>query len=263
MKLAFWRKDKTPSKTWTIRPATYSAPSLPDSTYESGAKYVEGLRNLNAASGLKLNHEKVLKQARIAYHDSTIAKSIVDRYAMLGIGSGLFLEAAPQAELLRRSPEELVEWALDVQRRFHLWAIDKNSDVSESMTFYQLQNFFMRNQHRDGEYFGRLHYINGELKFGTFDPTQLEEGIENGIRFDYGVHRNEFGAIDKYRIRVSDQKVVIFPKYTNNKKPLIIHGFMPDYSGQVRGISQIAHILQECKLLADYQIFELSFKTNF
>lgn len=262
MKLAFWKKDipQTPKKRWTIQqrgPAVSTSYPNTGNTYESGAKYVEGLRHLNAASGLKLDTEKVLKQARIAYHDSTIAKSIVDRYAMLGIGSGLFLEAAPQAELLNRSPEQLVEWSLDVQRRFHLWAKSKDSDISESMTFYQLQNFFMKSQHRDGEYFGRIHYINGEIKIGTFDPTQLEEGITDGVRFDNGVHRNEYGAIDKYRIRVSDKKVAIFPKYTSRNKPLIIHGFMPDYSGQVRGLSQIAHLLQECKLLADYQIFEL------
>jgi len=262
MKFAFWKKDKieTPKKRWYVgprRPAVSSAYINTGNTYDSGAKYIDGLKQLTAASGLKLNHEKILKQARIAYHDSTIAKSIVDRYAMMGIGSGLFLEALPQAELLKRSADSLVDWSLDVQRRFHLWAISKDSDITESMTFYQLQNFCMRNQQRDGEYFGRIHYIDGEIRFGVFDPTQVEEGVENGTRFDYGVHRNANGAIDKYRIRVGDNKVAIFPKYTGNGKPLIIHGFMPDYAGQVRGISQIAHLLQEFRLLADYQIFEL------
>jgi lambda family phage portal protein len=263
MNLKFWqrKKSETIQKRWEIRQAAPTSvhSSYPNTgnSFDSGAKYMDGLRLLNAASGLKLNHEKVLKQARIAYHDSSMAKSIVDRYAMLGIGSGLFLEAAPQAEFLGRSPEELAEWSYDVQRRFHLWARDKNSDITEELTFYQLQNFYMRSQQRDGEYFCRMHYKDGEVKYGTFDPTQLEEGVEGQTRFDCGVHRNQYGAIDKYRIRVSDQKVVIFPKYTSNGKILIIHGFMPDYSGQVRGISQIAHILQECKLLSDYQIFEL------
>lgn len=251
----FGKKEK--SKSWAARPKTSASSSNTRNNLNSGAKYINGLRLLNAASGLKLNHEKVLKQARIAYHDSTMAKSIVDRYAMLGVGSGLFLEAAPQAEFLGRSAEELAEWSFDAQRRFHLWARDKNSDITEELTFYQLQNFYMKSQQRDGEYFCRLHYRDGEVKYGTFDPTQLVEGTEGKTRFDCGVHRNRFGAIDKYRVQVSDQKIVVFPKYTSNGKLLIIHGFMPDYSGQVRGISQIAHILQECKLLSDYQIFEL------
>lgn len=259
---SFFKKKPTskPKKRWTVKRAG-SFPYTSQGSYESGAKYVDGLRALNAASGLKLDHTKVLKQARIAYHDSTLAKSIVDRYAMFGVGSGLFLEASPQAELLNRSPESLAEWSFDVQRRFHLWAKSKQCDITESMTFYQLQNFWMKSQYRDGEYFGRLHYIDGEIKFGTFDPTQLEEGREGSTVYNYGVHRNQYGAIDKYRVRVESNdgrsKVVVFPKYTQNGKPLIIHGFMPDYSGQVRGISHIAHILQECKLLSDYQIFEL------
>jgi capsid protein len=259
MDLRFWRK-KEPTPSWTIRrgpsaPRASSQSSTGTSgSFSSGAKYIEGLKQYNAASGLKLNPEKVMSQARIAYHDSTIAKSIVDRYAMFGIGNGLFLEANPMAEYLGQTPEELAEWSFDVQRRFDLWARDKMSDVTESQNFYQLQHFNMRSQQRDGEYIFRIHYIDGEIKFGTFDPTQLEEGEG----FDYGVHRNEFGAVDKYRIRVADDKdPVVFPRYTSNGKPLIIHGFMPDYSGQVRGISQIAHILQECKLLTDLQIFEL------
>lgn len=259
---SFFKKKETtttPKKRWSVRRS--AALPYSDGSYQSGAKYIDGLRNLNAASGLKLDYAKVLKQARIAYHDSGIAKSIVDRYAMFGVGSGLYLEASPQAELLGRSPEELADWALDVQRRFHIWAKSKQSDVTESMTFYQLQNFWLKSQYRDGEYFGRLHYIDGEIKFGTFDPTQLEEGREEQVIYNNGVHRNQYGAIDAYRVRVEKNdgtsKVVVFPKYTSNGKPLIIHGFMPDYSGQVRGISHIAHILQECKLLSDYQIFEL------
>lgn len=263
MNLKFWKKKKdTPksNKRWAIKSRASTSYSQ-YSGYDSGAKYVDGLKTLNAASGLKLNHEKVLKQARIAYHDSTLAKSIVDRYAMFGIGSGLYLEALPQAELLGKKAEQLTDWVFDVQRRFHLWAKDKKSDITESMTFYQLQKFNLTSQHRDGEYFNRLFYIDGQVKFGTFDPSQLEEGKEGNVRFDNGVHRNQYGAIDKYRIRIEKSDgtstPIIFPKYTSNNKPLIIHGFMPDYSGQVRGISQIANILQECKLLSDYKIFEL------
>lgn len=263
MNLKFWQKKKTKetSKGWKLRRNASTSYSSQHAGYNSGAKYIDGLKTLNAASGLKLNPEKVLKQARIAYHDSTLAKSIVDRYAMFGIGSGLYLEALPQAELLGKDPESLTDWVFDVQRRFHLWAKSKDSNITESMTFYQLQKFNITSQQRDGEYFNRLFYVDGKVKFGTFDPSQLEEGREGKIIFDNGVHKNQYGAIDKYRIRIpssnNTSKVVVFPKYTSNNKPLIIHGFKPDYSGQVRGISEIANILQECKLLSDYQIFEL------
>jgi lambda family phage portal protein len=261
----FWKKNDPPAPMprgrWTIRKQASNMSSNTDTysggSFTSGSKYIDGLKHLQAANGLKLHYDKVMKQARVAYHDSTMAKSIVDRYAMMGVGSGLFLEATPQAEILGRSPEELAEWALDVQRRFDLWARDKKNHIAEELTFYQLQHFNMRSQQRDGEYFCRIHYVDGEIKLGTFDPTQLEEGREGETQFDCGVHRNANGAVDAYRIRVADDKVTIFPRYTSNGKPLILHGFMPDYSGQVRGISQIAHILQECKLLADYQVFEL------
>jgi hypothetical protein len=133
MDLRFWRNwgAKEPVKRWGIRRGpppeapraasqdvnggSFSSPpeapraasqDVNGGSFSSGAKYIEGLKQYNSASGLKLNPQKVMSQARIAYHDSTIAKSIVDRYAMMGIGSGLFLEANPLAEYLGQTPEE-------------------------------------------------------------------------------------------------------------------------------------------------------------
>jgi len=226
-------------------------------SFDASAKYVDGLRNLQAAYGLQLDFEKIRTQARIAYHDSSVARSIVNRYANFGVGDGLFLEASPIAEILGRDADSLAEWALDAQRRFNLWAASKESHIEKHMTLYQLQRFLLTGQKRDGEYFVRLHYADGELRFGTFDPTQIEEGTTGQTTYLYGVHRDKNGAIDAYRIRVSDSKVVIFPAFTPDGKPLILHGYAPDYSGQVRGISEIAHVLQECRLLSDYQINEL------
>jgi len=229
----------------------------PTGSFESGAKYVDGLRELQAASGLKLDHDLVRQKARIAYHDSSIARAAVDRFANMGISNGLFLEALPISEFLGRPAAELARWAFDIQRRFHLWARNKDSHIERNMTLYQLQRFLTTSQQRDGEYFVRLHYIDGEIKFGTFDPSQVEEGTEGQTTYEYGVHRDKYGAVDSYRIRVSEDKTVVFPSFAKDGRPLILHGYMPEYSGQVRGLSQIAHILQECKLLSDYQVNEL------
>ena len=262
-------KDRSTSKEWSDRYRNLkelrsipirkfaSAWTTSNGSFEASAKYVDGLKDLQAASGLQLDYELIRRKARIAYHDSSVAKSIVDRYANFGIGEGLFLEANPQIEFLGRSADELANWALDVQRRFDMWAKDKESHIEKHMTLYQLQRFLMKGQKRDGEYFVRLHYIDGELKFGTFDPSQVEDGSVGQTKYEYGVHRDAYGAIDSYRIRVADDKVVVFPAKTRDGKPLVLHGYAPDYSGQVRGISEIAHILQECRLLSDYQLNEL------
>jgi lambda family phage portal protein len=213
---------------------------------------------IRAARDLKLNTRDVRLAARVAYFDSLLLRAVVERLSDCVVGDGLQLEATPNAEILGLSPDRLEKWSRNIETKFDYYASDKDNHVEKSLTFYQLQRLCSTSQHRDGEYFVRVYYEPDGVRFGMIDPDQIVPGRERD-KPHYGVIVDEYGAPTGYNLKKEDNsgKTEIIPAKTSNGKPIILHGFLPVFAGQTRGLSRLAHVLEEANILTEYELAEL------
>lgn len=239
-----------------------------NTAFGGGAKFSGGLSG--QYMGHVLNHALILRNARNMMHDSPEARSIVDRFADLQADIGIRLESAPIASILGINEEFARAWAQDIEQRFHLYCMDKKQHRSEDMSLYQFQRFYAFAQQRDNDMFTRLHYNNDSglqspLQFEAIDPTQVR-----GSSFTYtsfpanltvkdGVIRDDRKRAMGYVIYVTQSdgtiKEVTIPAMDKERnRRFMLHGFQPEYAGQVRGYSRLAHVIQEFQKLTDFKL---------
>lgn len=229
-----------------------------------GAKWDYGLST--SASNLTLDHYTLRQNARDACHDSSHARAVVFRMADSVAGNGLMLEPAPKTELLGISIEEGEAWAEDVASRFDSFASSKKQHRSEQMNLYQASRFYEINNHRDGEVFPRLYYskdreLINPLQFEFICPNQIRgdafTSIAGPFGQDDGIIRDARGREIGYKIWVLGKNnkyrsVTIPAKGAKSKRIFMLHGFAPEFPGQTRGFSRLAHALQEFENITDF-----------
>lgn len=232
-----------------------------------GSKWPYGITG--GASGRFLDHQALRRNARDAYHDVPQAKALVDRYADTVADIGIMLEASPRAEILGITDEQAEVWASNVEARFDLWARSKRQHRAENMTWYQSHRLYQIFQHRDNDIFVRLFYDNDKsllnpLQFDFTDPDNVYGDTftttYGQVPTDDGIVRDNRGREIAYKIWVYDRvslkyEVVTIPAIEpKSKRILMLHGFIPEYAGQIRGYSRLGHILQEFQDLTDFSL---------
>ena len=241
-----------------------------------GSKYRNGIPRSGGST--LLLHRTIRRNARTAVFDSTAARGLIVRLADSVADTGLRLEATPNARLLNITDEQAELWAADVEERFNLWADSKLQHRSGEMSFYQSHRFYQMGQHRDGEMFVRLYYskdtrLQNPLQFEFLDPDQIfgdEVTSTTGSQFarlSQGIERNAKGETIAYKVLVRDEKgqtkAVKIPVLTRKRGRLnMLHGFVPEYAGQRRGYSALAHVLQELHLMTNYSLAEVAKAVN-
>ena len=231
-----------------------------------GSKFKNGL----SASGrtIYLDHYNLRQNARDALQDSTQAKMVVDRYADTVVDTGLKVKPTPKHEILGITPEQAEKWADDVSSRFDMWAGSKKSDRAEINTFYQNQRMYHFFQQRDNDMFTRLMYsersdLINPLQIKFIDPNQIRGYSSTNsyaqYNYDDGITRDGSGKETGYKIWFysPEGKYVektIPARGARSKRIMMIHGFNPEYAGQGRGYTRLAHVLQEFENLTDFKI---------
>lgn len=241
-----------------------------------GEKYPFGLSA--SGSGRILDHYVLRRNARDAYHDTPQAKALVDRKADTIADTGLMLEAAPKSELLGITEEQAEEWAMKVESRFDAFARSKKQHRAHSMNFYQSHRLYQIFQQRDNDIFTRLYYsqdpnLLSPLQFGFVDPDQIR-GDSFTSTFGYtglddGIVRDSQGREKSYKIWYQNPKkphkynlAEIPAKGTKSGRYFMLHGYAPEYAGQSRGYSPLAHALQEFENLTDFTIANIKKAIN-
>jgi lambda family phage portal protein len=236
------------------------------SEYGSGAKFTAGMSRYGSVTIHE--HFTIRQHARDAMYDSNIAKSMVDRYADTVVDTGLKLKPVPIPEILGIDSEILEQWAEDTAQKFHLWAKSKKSHRSRINNFYQNQRLYQIFQQRDNDIFVRFFYgrnkdLINKLQIDYIDPNQIRG---YGYTSTYYQTNYEDGIIRDNDNREIGYKIWNFDPSTNGYKDktipaageksgriMMIHGFNPEYAGQGRGFSRIAHVLQEFEQLTDFK----------
>jgi lambda family phage portal protein len=238
--------------------------SIGGSYFFDGSKWSYGLSS--AGRGPIIDHAKMRANARSAVHDSAAARSIVERYQQTVVDIGVRVECSPYTNILGITEEQSEQWASEVEERFHLWASSKLCTMAEDMTLYQAQRYTMRARMRDGEYFVRCYYDNrrdllNPLRIGFLDPNQIQGDALTNTAWPVGcidgIKRDEFGREVEYSVMVQDAKggikyEKIPAKSPRTGLPVILHGYAPEYAGQIRGFSAIGHALHEFEMLTDF-----------
>lgn len=258
----------------TPRADVYASPSYSRS---GGAKWPGGLSR-DPASHI-LDHWRLRQQARDAVHDSQLARAIVDRWADSVVGTGLVLSPQPDAGILGMSPEQASEWSKAVAKRFHLWANTKHGHRSGTMTWYQSQYLYERSQHRDNDMFVRLFYsqdpaLLNPLQWEVLDPNQIRSDAYTTTSYlstsDDGIDRDALGRETRYRVwvlikrndRWEPTEVPIPRTGEKSGRVFMLHGYHPEYAGQGRGFSRIAHALQEFEDITSFAASEVQKAIN-
>jgi lambda family phage portal protein len=239
-----------------------------------GAKWPGGLSSPYPSHAL--DHYTLRQAARDAVHDSQVARSIVGRWAESVVGTGLRLAPEPNAALLGMSDEQADVWAQNVAQRFHLWASSKEQHRSGTLTWYQSQFLYELAQHRDNDMFVRLFYnarpdLLNPLQWEAIDPNQIRGDAWTSTSWyagaqDDGIERDEQGYERGYKVWVMRTQgpgrwtydAVTVPRWGEKSGRLyMLHGFTPEYAGQGRGFSRIAHAVSDFEKITDFSSAEV------
>lgn len=232
-----------------------------------GSKFPGGISG--SGTGIVFNHKMLRRNGRIAYHQTPQANSLVTRMADTVADTGLRLEPQPKAEILGITPEEAEVWSRNVKARFDSWAKSRDQHRSGTISFYQAQRLYQIFQHRDNDIFTRLYYSDDKkllnpLQFEFIDPDHI-----NGDAFTttFGNSFNSDGIIRDAQGREKGYKVWIksnggyesteLPARSSTGKYFMLHGFMPEYAGQGRGLSRLGSIVQEFQKITDLSLAEI------
>jgi len=245
-----------------------------DGDYRSGGgKWREGLAGDGRSFGI--NHYRMRQNARNSYHNDTIGRAIIERYAETAAGVGLKCESSPAFEVLGISLEESERWGRIADERFDLWMSSKSCHRSETMTGYQSQRLYVIGQQRDGDNFIRLYYsgdreLTSPLQFEFLDPGQIASDAYTTTRVymspDDGIVRDDRGREIAYKVRVKIkvsetqskwETRTISAKGRGSNRRMMLHGYAPEYAGQGRGYSRLGHALQEMQKLTSFTLAQI------
>jgi lambda family phage portal protein len=243
----------------------------------SGAKWNGGLSQY--VSHMTYDHWALRQNGRNIAHDSVNAHGLVKRWADSIADTGLKLDCNPNFKLLGITPEEAEKWASDVEMRFNLWANDQKQCRSNVMNFMQSHRFYQKNKKRDGENFIRFYYSKDKnllnpLQFEFIDPNQIRGDAVTTTLGPYaiadGIERDERGREKSYKIwnsklvnGVYSYSFETIPRIgVKSKRIMMLHCFEPEYPGQKRGFSGLAHFIQEFEKLTDFTAAEIQKAIN-
>lgn len=247
--------------------------SMSGSGGSDGSKYPGGISG--SGSSIIFNHAVLRRNGRLAYHQTSQAHSLVTRMADTIADVGLRWEPMPNAQTLGITPEEAEAWSRDVKPRFDAWAKAKKQHRSSTMTWYQSQRLYQVFQHRDNDIFPRFYYspdkdILNPLQFEFIDPDQIRGDAftsTGGLQFgNDGIERDGQGREIAYKVWIRNAKGHYEPKTIKAKSAtgriFMLHGFMPEYAGQGRGLSRLGNDVQEFQKLTDLTLAEIQKAIN-
>lgn len=249
-------------------------------TRMSGGSTRHGLTNYQDL--LILDHYALRQNVRKLTHTSLHTRVILKRELDSVVGNGLKWDPTPDFDILGIKREEAEKWGENFKSGFDLWCKSKGSDLTGRNNFYQNTRFYGWQYGRDGDVFVRFSYSDdpnllNPLQISFIDPNQIR-GDEftfssgpdpsNGFRFNHrrngigngtGIVFDKNGKEEAYKVWIDDpanqgrfKNVEIDAFDEKTGRPLMTHGFDPEWAGQQRGIPELSHAVQNLQNITQF-----------
>lgn len=209
------------------------------------------------------------RMSRIAYWDSSFARSIIDRWVQIVVGKGLTLESQPAWGMIagffdREKRQEKID---DIETRWKVWAKSKKVHYLQEFNIARLvsQAFFYFLY--DGEFFAIFRYAGtgrgrNPLTIELIAPENIKATTSEALgnnEIDEGIEYDLRGVAVAYHIfseKTGDSMRV--PKFgARSGRQFVYHNYNKKNERQRRGVPLLTGEISEITQLADYQNLEI------
>lgn len=219
-------------------------------------------------------------RSRDLVRNQPLATGAVGTVVQNVVGTGLALQAKPDAKALGLTPERAADWAATVEREFRLWAEDPRCDMTRIQNFYGLQTLAFRSALESGDVFALLPMrAAAGMPYDTriqileadrvANPNHWPDGyaLTEGNRLWAGVEKDVYGAPVAYHIlrehpgslagRTSYEtdRYQAFGDRTGRRN--VLHLFDRLRPDQSRGVPYLAPVIEHLKQLGRYTEAEI------
>ena len=191
-----------------------------------------------------LNLQQLRIKSRELYRSNAIARNIIDTLLEGIIGEGITLLSNVDREMIGLKNDEHVLINKRLETTFEMWGEDCGI---KGESFYEITKLVLRTLLIDGEVFFHFPIIDGKKKIQIIEALEVE-----GL--DY--HENT-GDVKAYKLFNRKTSIKKHTEHAGEKKQTFFHLFTPLREGQERGLPFLSPVINEIKVLGDYQRFEL------
>jgi len=216
-------------------------------------------------------------QSRDLARTSPIAVGAINTNVDRVVGTGLALSAQPNIAVLGWTPEQARAWKTKVQTEFAMWADSTESDIEETLNFYQQQGLVFRSVLESGDcatilpdgkrsatqpYALRLQVIEADRignENGVADTLTTSGGVKlgpGGAPQSYFVYDNHPGGFLPGQ-KGSIYKGGWYDRIGRSGRRRILHHFRKLRPGQPRGLPYLAPIVGCVKQISRYTEAEI------
>lgn len=227
----------------------------------------------SADDTIKYSRDMLVRRGHHMYRNNPIVSGAFDSNCTSIIGAGLQMHSRIDGKLLGISDDQREELETAIEREWRLFSESTECDIARTCNFGQLQNITLLQSFVTGESFTLLPFLDRPgfpygLKVQIIEPERIcnEENRSNGLTeqknnlYD-GVEKDRYGAPIRYHIASdfpysSTQKTLKWTKIDAFGGPYglrnVLHHYVVKRSGQTRGVSCLAPVLEKLYTLDKY-----------
>lgn len=218
-------------------------------------------------------------QSRELVRTSPIATGAIETNVNRVVGTGLALSCQPNKDILGWTQDQVDEWKKITQAEFSLWADSAESDICNTLNFYEQQGLVLRSTLESGDVFTNL--PNGQptssqpykLRLQVIEADRVgnpkgkfdgDDSISGGIKFDKNgkpiscfVYDQHPGGIYSRRVTGDLFKGQFVEFVGQSGRRRILHHLRKLRPDQPRGVPYLApitHLVKQLKRLSDAEV---------
>lgn len=233
------------------------------------------------------DRELANRRARDLIRNHPIISGATDRRAESVVGANIRLETQPAFEVMGQSADWADQWSAETEAQFELWGRSGRAlcDAEMQLQFGGLVELAYRHWWNDGEAAAVIKMLapagprvgaTWETCVEVIDPDRIENPngkpdntrLGNGNTLVGGIEYNRHKAPIAAHVRVTHPaaadsnvtdlfKWVRVPFYGPTGRPILVHAFKRNRSGQRRGISRFVSAIKRIKMFDRYDDAEI------
>lgn len=215
------------------------------------------------------------ERSRDLIRNTPIATGAINTKVTNVIGGGLRLHCRIDHQFLGLSEDEADAWEANTQREFNkLWAVSQDCSADRQGNFYELQDLVWRSTLENGDVFallplkkrkGNVYSLSVQLieadrvtnKDNKMDTKEMSGGISRDASgAPTHIHILKVHPGSRRFIKTEWQEVAIFGSKTGRRN--VLHIFRRLRIGQIRGIPDLAPVIEVIKQMGTYTDAEVS-----